>query len=212
MSYPFHCYGYEGELDHDKAREIIFGDSVPEGVLIHLEEYSEPFSKSEARAMRNLIYTGLSGKYVIVGISAPSISEEAQQVLLKVLEEPPKGVSLILSVDRLESLLETVRSRMRLLIGKKEVGADSWVITFLESTVGDRLDMIVKKNSSNAELIKLSRTILDYSEFAYRKISGTTRLKTFERILLIRKSLEKLTTVSGKRTLDLLAVVLPRVQ
>ncbi|HSX05143.1 MAG TPA: AAA family ATPase [Candidatus Saccharimonadales bacterium] len=54
-------------------------------------------------------------KRVVVVQDADTMSREAQNALLKVLEEPPEGSVLILTSSALERLLPTVRSRAQLL-------------------------------------------------------------------------------------------------
>ena len=48
---------------------------------------------------------------VLIIDDAETLLEPAQQALLKTLEEPPRGVTLLLLADEAETLLETVRSR-----------------------------------------------------------------------------------------------------
>jgi DNA polymerase-3 subunit delta' len=52
-----------------------------------------------------------SDRRVLIIDDAETLLEPAQQALLKTLEEPPKGVTLMLLADEPEVLLETVRSR-----------------------------------------------------------------------------------------------------
>jgi DNA polymerase-3 subunit delta' len=52
-----------------------------------------------------------SDRRVLIIDDAETLLEPAQQALLKTLEEPPHGVTLMLLADEPEALLETVRSR-----------------------------------------------------------------------------------------------------
>jgi DNA polymerase-3 subunit delta' len=52
-----------------------------------------------------------SDRRVLIVDDAETLLEPAQQALLKTLEEPPLGVTLMLLADEPEALLETVRSR-----------------------------------------------------------------------------------------------------
>lgn len=52
-----------------------------------------------------------SGARVAIVEGAAQMNEDAQNALLKTLEEPPSGVTIVLCVDREELLLPTVRSR-----------------------------------------------------------------------------------------------------
>jgi DNA polymerase-3 subunit delta' len=52
-----------------------------------------------------------SDRRILIVDDAETLLEPAQQALLKTLEEPPQGVTLIVLADESESLLATVRSR-----------------------------------------------------------------------------------------------------
>ena len=52
-----------------------------------------------------------SDRRILIVDDAETLLEPAQQALLKTLEEPPRGVTLLLLADEPEALLETVRSR-----------------------------------------------------------------------------------------------------
>ena len=52
-----------------------------------------------------------SDRRILIVDDAETLLEPAQQALLKTLEEPPPGVTLMLLADEPEALLETVRSR-----------------------------------------------------------------------------------------------------
>src|SRR5918997_5408823 len=52
-----------------------------------------------------------SDRRILIIDDAETLLEPAQQALLKTLEEPPQGVTLMLLADEPEVLLETVRSR-----------------------------------------------------------------------------------------------------
>jgi DNA polymerase-3 subunit delta' len=78
---------------------------------------------SRARGIRDLIgelslMPVEGGARVAIIESAQRMNEDAQAALLKTLEEPPTGVSLILCADSEEPLLPTIRSRCaRLRLG-----------------------------------------------------------------------------------------------
>lgn len=54
-----------------------------------------------------------SARRLLIIDDAETLLEPAQQALLKTLEEPPRGVTLVLLADEPETLLDTVRSRCR---------------------------------------------------------------------------------------------------
>lgn len=61
---------------------------------------------------------------VIIIENAELMTTEAQNALLKILEEPPKDTVLILTADFLGGLLPTIRSRVRQLVVNKPSASD----------------------------------------------------------------------------------------
>lgn len=64
-------------------------------------------------------------KKVIIMYRCDKMTVQAQNALLKTIEEPPEGVSLILLTDTLETILETIQSRCQIYkltpLGKEEI-------------------------------------------------------------------------------------------
>jgi DNA polymerase-3 subunit delta' len=93
--------------------------AAPEGASrsLPIERIRELIAWTGARAFRR-------GRKVAVLRDAERMTEEAQNALLKTLEEPPPGTVLLLVSSRPAKLLETVRSRCRLVrfrpLGREE--------------------------------------------------------------------------------------------
>ncbi len=74
------------------------------------------FSVDDARAVGQFASSSpVAGNTKMVIIAATRIFHEAQNALLKLFEEPPQGVVLVLSVPSLGQLLPTLRSRVLIL-------------------------------------------------------------------------------------------------
>jgi DNA polymerase III delta prime subunit len=77
----------------------------------------------------------------IFALFAPGITVEAQNALLKVVEEPPAGALFFLVVPSPQTLLPTLRSRMQTMrIGTK--GGNTDAESFLAATPPKRLEML----------------------------------------------------------------------
>lgn len=77
----------------------------------------------------------------IFALFAPGMTAEAQNALLKVVEEPPAGALFFLVVPSPQTLLSTLRSRMQTLhIGSKSANTDAEA--FLAATPPKRLEML----------------------------------------------------------------------
>jgi DNA polymerase III delta prime subunit len=93
-------------------------------------------------------------------IVAPTIPADAQNVLLKIFEEPPRGVRFFLIVSSPELLLPTLRSRMQILeIESQRAASIVDVREFLKSGPEDRIEMI--------------KPLLEKGEDEKRDLSGT---------------------------------------
>ena len=90
---------------HDKHTDVFKVVKDPEEKNIGIEKMRE---------MRERIYLApsISNRNIAVVYDAHSLSADAQNSILKVLEEPPKSAIIILAADFADSLLPTLRSRL----------------------------------------------------------------------------------------------------
>src|SRR5215207_2120871 len=79
-----------------------------------------------------------SDRRILIIDDAETLLEPAQQALLKTLEEPPWGVTLMLLADEPEALLETVRSRCQ-EVQLRPIPQVAVAQTLLSQGVADRL-------------------------------------------------------------------------
>lgn len=77
---------------------------------------TDTISMDDIRALQERLHEVSGGRYRCCLIrSAERLQEEAVNALLKILEEPPPGVTFILTTESLPSLLPTLISRSRVL-------------------------------------------------------------------------------------------------
>ncbi|MEK7509889.1 MAG: hypothetical protein AAB605_04230 [Patescibacteria group bacterium] len=104
------------------------------------------FGIDEARALRERAQRkSLSGEGRVFALFAPGMTSDAQNALLKVLEEPPARAVFFFVVPSPETLLSTLRSRMQMMTLPEggKVGAllvDAGL--FLAAPVAKRLEML----------------------------------------------------------------------
>src|SRR3989338_7749303 len=86
---------------------------------------------------------GILGKRRVFVIAAPDMNREAQNALLKPLEEPPGDALFFFILPSPETLLPTLRSRVQLLaLGGKEKGESVDVKKFLGALPPKRLELL----------------------------------------------------------------------
>lgn len=109
---------------------------------IELQQLGITEARDLAREAVRRPVTGREDRIFVVGFSRATI--EAQNALLKLLEEPPGASCFCLVVPREELLIPTVRSRLMRLEGERKEHAQSKHIAaaFLKGTYGERLSAI----------------------------------------------------------------------
>ena len=101
------------------------------------------FGIEEARELRERASLRALGERRIFVVAAPDMNREAQNALLKTLEEPPGNALFIFILPSPETLLPTLRSRMQILVlkgGKKRDALDAK--QFLAVSPKERLDIL----------------------------------------------------------------------
>ena len=120
-----HAYVIEG--DNDAGVEIALAHARRE---FGLEAKNNPdviilryglLSIEDVRKILSLAHQApLRGEHKAIVVSGSRIYHEAQNALLKLFEEPPKGTVMYLIVSSLGQLLPTLRSRVVILKGAME--------------------------------------------------------------------------------------------
>ncbi len=136
----------------------------------------------DVRDLKDFTKTSLGEKTAIVVDNFSEASEDAQNALLKSLEEPQKNVIFILLSRSLGGILPTILSRCELIEiqDNKDIVDNKGTkvaVEFLESTVGQRLATVTKiKDRQEAveflnNLISVGHKQLIESEFEPQKLT-----------------------------------------
>jgi len=147
----------------------------------HIETERDNILIDEIRSMQsNIIVKPLySGRKVVLIADAEKMTVQAQNCLLKVLEEPPLYAVIVLTTSHYEALLSTIRSRvtrfnlsryakdeMRKIIESniKQVNTDiDFVINYSDGVPGTALNL-----ASSHDFIKLRESSIDIVQKLYR--------------------------------------------
>jgi DNA polymerase III delta prime subunit len=113
-----HAYVIEGDVEEGVGRAFDFAlesfgikETDPDLVLLR----HGLFSVEDARALSDIAIASPIGHHKVVVVSATRLFHEAQNALLKLFEEPPPSVTMILIVPTMGILLPTLRSRLAAL-------------------------------------------------------------------------------------------------
>ncbi len=124
------------------------------------------FSVDDARAVGQFASSSpVAGDTKMVVIAATRIFHEAQNALLKLFEEPPQGVVLVLSVPSLGQLLPTLRSRVLVLETGENTANSAAAFLALDTDAREKLigkildrtksDKDEEKQAARGELLSL---------------------------------------------------------
>lgn len=144
-------------------------------------------------------------KRVVLLISAHKLTLEAQNSLLKTLEEPPVMTEIILGVEKLDNLLDTVISRCEIVYldqGKddnlrvKEIN----IKEFIDKNITDRFKQIEKIEDKQ----KFLEQLIEYERQELHQ--GQTSVQTLDELLTIQKWIKN--NVNEKASLEYAALVI----
>lgn len=162
--YMSHAYVLEGDREsgiatarrHAEESLNLRGRHHPDVVVLSYGLFSVDDAREVARFASS---SPISGDVKMVVIAATRIFHEAQNALLKLFEEPPQGVTMILIVPSLGQLLPTLRSRTTVLTSEAHVGLtkSNMGSTFLALDASSRekfLNAIIDKTKSDKDEVK----------------------------------------------------------
>lgn len=144
---------------------------------VYVRSYGH-FGVGEARELRERAILRPLGERRIFAIAAPDIGREAQNALLKTIEEPPAGAIFIFIVPSPEALLPTFRSRAQMLVlerGSVRQGTDAK--QFLAAFPSKRLDLLKplleKGDDDKRDLAKILEFLGDLERLLAKHPNGS---------------------------------------
>ena len=161
------------------------------------------------------------GEHKVLIISASRAYHEAQNALLKVFEEPPRGTYLFLILPSLGGLLPTLRSRVQILEGYKVEGikykgklVSESAEEFIKSNKEKRTAMIKKLTSGKDEEEKRENReealaiVNGIEQVAYRSLTSVENTALLSDIATLRSHLYD-RSAPVKMILEHLSLVIP---
>lgn len=154
--------------------------SNPDFLLIE----NESFGIDDARGLEKWVAgTPLLGGLKVSVMIIKSITFEAQNALLKVLEEPPLGTYIFINIESLGGLLPTFLSRVRVLSPRSDLEkksqrsdlGDDKAKKFLNSKIKEKLSLIqsLSKKENKSDMKELIKNL---EEVAYKEKASALSL------------------------------------
>jgi hypothetical protein len=163
-----HAFIYEGSEAETSAaaRELAHSLEQEQHTSCELHIYSFGlFSVEDARRISDIAYQSSPTGLKLISLHAARLFHEAQNALLKVIEEPPAGVHILIGVPTFGILLPTIRSRTtpfsaatgaNTLAAARE-GSSEAVHTFIQASDAERekyVARLIDRSKSDNEYIK----------------------------------------------------------
>lgn len=197
-----HAYGIETHtLNVHGIREYL-GDDFS----YVYDRYFETFKIDDARAVRSLQNEKTDlGSVFIIGFN--QITNDAENALLKILEEPTENTFFILLFPFAKNLLPTLRSRLMIHTLEGEAKTSDNPLesfrAFSACSLSERFDLIQKNVKGKESIVTKTHVLelLNQAEASFEKPSKITE------VLFLKKCLMSSTSPSVKMILDHLAMI-----
>lgn len=128
------------------AFETLVRTHMPLHEMEVIRESYERFSIDDARLLRERAASTSFHEGRVFMLRIEQASVEAQNALLKLFEEPSKGVQFFLSIPRYDAFIDTLHSRlMPILADAVSVSEDGVAGEFLSKSISAQLDEVAKR-------------------------------------------------------------------
>ena len=208
-----HAYLIEGSADTFVKLKIfveeVLGESIIGNPDVHVREFGT-LGIDEARELSARAHKKAIGTRKIFLCRAGSITREAQNALLKLLEEPPRNTHFFICTPNVTHILPTLHSRMWLvenLEGSKEE-SDIQADAFLKATPAERLEMITPLVKEK-DVVGTQAFLEDIEEELYKNKKFEKTPGVFAHIYEV-KSLLRDRGSSLKQLLESVALLVPK--
>jgi len=190
----------------------------PDIHVIDLEEKERSISIAQARKgvgfLREKPFS-YKKKFLII-LNSEKMTTQAQNSLLKTLEEPPVYALIILSSKTQNSLLETIVSRCKLVSikGERSDEEENYEISYkkiLNMSMGERLDVCleISKEEKDDVLKILDSWVEEGRTVLLKKPRDISQANNLKRIIEVKSDLEN-TNVNVRLSLEALVLSLSR--
>jgi DNA polymerase-3 subunit delta' len=166
----------------------------------------EKFNVANARELKTRCTQSQFGEYQFFIITCENILTEAQNALLKLLEEPPEGTYFIIILPSKKNLLPTILSRVEYKGKiKSQAGEKEFAKEFLTTNISGRIKMLEKTLKDKDRIF--ARKLLDAIEEELHAENLIKNSKRLAEVAFVRKYLNNKSS-SLKMLLEHLSIVI----
>lgn len=184
--------------------------TLPNSAIVVMEH--QTFGIDDAHHLTKLVpyATGNESRFFIIVVDA--ITREAQNALLKLLEEPVAGVHFFILVPTFDSVLPTILSRtQRITLAADEDAASFDARAFIAATPSDRMktieSLLKKTEEGDASKIAIMRTVVESIEDLIRTDQAYKKPARIQALAFIR-NYQTTQGASHKMLLEYLALTI----
>ncbi|MBW6441799.1 hypothetical protein K0B04_02720 [Patescibacteria group bacterium] len=191
-------------------------EGKPDIHIVTLQEKEKSIGISQTREGTKFLRErpfSYNKKFLII-LNSEKLTTQAQNSLLKTLEEPPSYALIILSAKTQNSLLETIVSRCKMISLKsenkdEEIESEVSLKKILKMSLGERLDICseISKEEKEYVLEILEKWVGEGRELLLKNPKDATNVKNIKRIIEIKNDLEN-TNVNVRLSLEALVLSL----
>ncbi len=187
---------FKDRVETLKNQGVVHSENIsdPDLLIIEKDKERKSIGIASSREIKKFLQERPLNKRkkTVVVVAAELMTTEAQNALLKIMEEPPSYAEIFLLSKTENSLLETVISRCvkkRADVSERVGEGSSEINEILEMTLGERLDKA--KELSVMEKEEIMDTLESWVMDLRLGESGQTSIERVEKIMDIKKSLEE---------------------
>lgn len=187
---------FKDRVETLKNQGVVHSENIsdPDLLIIEKDKERKSIGIASSREIKKFLQERPLNKRkkTVVVVAAELMTTEAQNALLKIMEEPPSYAEIFLLSKTENSLLETVISRCvkkRADVSERVGEGSSEINEILEMTLGERLDKA--KELSVMEKEEIVDTLESWVMDLRLGESGQTSIERVEKIMDIKKSLEE---------------------
>ena len=181
-----YCNKCKSCIEFDSNNNPDYNEILPDGNNVKIDQIREMQKKAQERPI-------ISSRKVYIIDDADTMTKEAQNCLLKTLEEPPEFVNIILIGSNESSFLSTIKSRC--LILKFDKIEDIEIEKFLKqkynlSSISSSIIEAAAGSIGKAELLKDKQEIYNSIDQVLNNIENMDLIDTLKNVNIIYKSQE----------------------